>query len=502
MNQLAQEVLKFIRMDYPGMRCVSPPRWLRQSSWRSGICLKRDRDRRTLVVDILPSGTIPHALYREQVLPLLAKHRELRIVICAYEQEPEKTGSIERFCLTHAIGLKTIIPHFGLQTVVPTDLDPAKKGPIPAEGGWFPREILLSARGLSRLSYASVLDEFIAEVQLHPDDETKTLALITGTIQNLLDQYPKCHADIANFLKLLNFEKLLRGYAPQSSEHIFHSFRVFLAGCCIIDRFYDVFREAYERLCLNVPEQFSLEYCWLLTAIFHDIGRQKEGLGQLLQLTSEDPYTDFAPSGRNTRWLEGHYERARQALTSLGVFIAATPGHRGTWDGGLVPDKRCVEHGKAWTNLYDSYKSHAVVSAFDMLAEVFDKASAVEEIENRPFVVAHAVPAALAIFLHDWRVWTQAEQWQLYPIDMAALPLAAILVYLDTWDDYKRKDGDPMIHIDRYRANQTGAAVNVKWASDAQFEREKARIKYDKLKEAIKNRVCSLRVKGYVVSGP
>jgi hypothetical protein len=137
-----------------------------------------------------------------------------------------------------------------------------------------------------------------------------------------------------------------------------------------------------------------------------------------------------------------------------------------------------------------------------MLAEVFDKASAIEEIENRPFVVAHAVPAALAIFLHDWRIWTQVERWQLYPIDMAALPLAAVLVYLDTWDDYKRKDGDPMIYIDRYHVSRRGAAVKVTWASDAQFEREKGRLKYDKLTEAIKNHVCKLQIECRVASEP
>ena len=502
LNELAEDVLRFVRQDYAGMYSVSPPRWIQQSSWRPPICLRRGRDRRIVAVDIIPSGTIPRALYREQVLPLLDKHRDLRVIVCAYEQEPEKSERIELFCASHGIGLKTIIPRFGLQTIVPTDLDPAKKGPIPTEAGWFPREILLSARGLTNLSFASVLDEFISEVQLHPDDEAKTHALVTTTIGKLLAGHPECHANIANFIRLLNFEKLLRGHSPQSSEHTFHSFRVFLAGCCIINQFYEVFRKAYERLCLNTAEQFSLEYCWLLTAIFHDIGRQKEALGQFLQLTYEDPYTEFTPSGKDTRWLEAHYERARQALTSLGVFIAATPGHRGMWDGGLVPDKRCIERGKALTNLYDSYRSHAVLSAFDMLAEVFDKASAIEEIENRPFVVAHAVPAALAIFLHDWHIWPQVEEWQLYPIDMAALPLAAVLVYLDTWDDYKRKGRDPMIHIDKYQVTRTGATVVVQWANDAQFEREKAPIKYSKLKEAIKNRVCGLQINGYVVSEP
>ena len=80
-------------------------------------------------------------------------------------------------------------------------------------------------------------------------------------------------------------------------------------------------------------------------------------------------------------------------------------------------------------------------------------------------MVAHAVPAALAIFLHDWHIWPEVKEWQLYPIDMAALPLAAILVYLDTWDDYKRKGGDPMIHIDKYEVTQAGATVSVQWVA-------------------------------------
>ena len=59
LNELAKDVLRFIRQDYTGIRSVSPPRWIQRSSWRPSICLRRKRDRRIVAVDILPSGTIP-----------------------------------------------------------------------------------------------------------------------------------------------------------------------------------------------------------------------------------------------------------------------------------------------------------------------------------------------------------------------------------------------------------------------------------------------------------
>jgi hypothetical protein len=330
------------------------------------------------------------------------------------------------------------------------------------------------------------------------NDEYATHELVKATIDKLLTTYPQGHADIANFIKLLNFEKLLRGKVPASSEHVLHSFRVFLAGCSIITRYYVVFRQAYTRLSLGGMKQFSLEYMWLLTAIFHDIGRVKEGLGQYLEATF-DPLTNFGPTGKDTRWLIPEYKDARRALCSLGAFISNTPSHNGKWDGGVVSGSERTEFGKDWPALYDSYKSHAVISAFDLLAEVFEKASAIEEIDNRLFVVAHAVPAALAIFLHDWRIWEQATTWKLHPIDMAALPLAAVLVYLDTWDDYKRKGTEPTIFIEDYSVTpRRGAGVVIKWASDELYEREKGELKYRKLMTSLVNQLCGLNISSSV----
>ena len=71
--------------------------------------------------------------------------------------------------------------------------------------------------------------------------------------------------------QLAHFEKLLRTRAPGGSEHIYHAFRVFLAGCPVVSRFYDVFREAHTYYG-GVSQDVCVEYAWLLASLFHDIG--------------------------------------------------------------------------------------------------------------------------------------------------------------------------------------------------------------------------------------
>ncbi len=126
----------------------------------------------------------------------------------------------------------------------------------------------------------------------------------------------------------------------------------------------------------------------------------------------------------------------------------------------------------AWTKLYADLRSHAVIGSLDFLAEVFRTATAADESANRPFVVTHAVPAALAILLHDWRIWEDAKTWGLFPINFPAMPMTALLIYLDTWDDYRRRGRKPTIFVRDYTVDAQGATVTVEWADSESLGRE------------------------------
>jgi hypothetical protein len=242
----------------------------------------------------------------------------------------------------------------------------------------------------------------------------------------------------------------------------------------------------------------SIEYCWLLTAIFHDIGRPQETGRRMLEAELEDEDIAISVTGKDTRWVKENYSHARRILTSLGAFVASSPTASDQWDAGAVPDAEDTTLAAEWTSLYNAMSSHAVISAFNMLASIVEQARAVNERRNRPFVVTHATPAALAILLHDWKVWDSAKKWKLFPIDFATIPMAALLVFVDTWDDFKRKGPVSSIMVDSFTINDTGVSVTVRWLKADEYEKEK--IKYHAFKKALKNCMFDMNIDVKVVS--
>jgi hypothetical protein len=146
--------------------------------------------------------------------------------------------------------------------------------------------------------------------------------------------------------------------------------------------------------------------------------------------------------------------------------------------------------------LYDEMHTHGVIGAMDFLAHVYKEARASDEQANRPWVVAHAVPASLAILLHDWRIWKEAEEWKLVPIDATRMPLAALLVFLDTWDDYKRKQDQESPAILDYTVDARGASVTLEWGRSDLLEREQG--KYNKFEEAVVNKPFAMKIAPHI----
>jgi len=445
-----------------------------------------------IAIDLIPSANVPRLIYREEVRALKQRHPELLVIVCVLDRYRDFFPGTEAFCREIGCGLQSFIPEVGLQTVVTTELD--SKGEIEAaiEPGWFPRHILDKATNLANLSFHQAIDDFCQEVVPLGDDERAVTTLVNETVDRLLRHYPECHANVGSFMKLAHFELLFRQAVPAATEHVFHSFRVFLAGCAVLNRFYERFLGAHKRFCLCSKGRLSIEYCWLLTAIFHDIGRPHESGPRMLTEELEDEDIAVSIVGKETRWVKEHYKHARRFLTSLGTFVATTPLGDDKWDGGLLPDDLDEALATEWTNLYDEMSSHAVISAFNMLASIVEQATAVNERKNRPFVVTHATPAALAILLHDWRIWDKAKKWKLFPVDCGIFPLAALLIFIDTWDDFKRKGRMSPISVESFVISETGVDVTVKWQKAEEYEKE--RIKYTAFRKALKNKTFGMNI--------
>lgn len=492
-TKYAREILKYLTQTHSGLQSVKPPEWLSKARWRPDLCLSTPPARHIQAVDIVPSGAIPRTIYRKEVGPLLRKHADLRVVVCVLEEGFEKHPDIEDFCRGAGVGLKVLISGLGLETVVRTDLDPTVSvASISEEDGWFPKAILGQATGLRRLRFSRQIDAFIEKVAPMGNDKRGVHAPVSSTIDALMQEHPAFRRNTRQFMQLKHFEDLFELSSSTASEHVFHSFRVFLAGCPVVNQFYDTFRGVHTRFCGGNRAITCVEYAWLLASVFHDVGYPKVRAPKLVEEELADEDMEIRVVGKDTRWVREEYRTARRTLGSFAAYVANYPGNGG-WDLGAIEDAKGKELGIAWTQLYNTMSSHAVVGALDFLARVFKTATAARERANRPFVLSHAVPAALAILHHDWRIWEHAKRWKLFPIDASAMPMAALLIYLDTWDDYKRKGPDPTISVSEYLVDSDGVQVTIDWADSKLLEEEQK--KYKAFKSALQNKPFSMTIK-------
>jgi len=490
MKPYVKKILHLLREQDPSLTHLEPgswPEWLQASKWKPDLVLS-GKAHAIIAVDVALSGSVPHTFYREVVGRLLRDHKTLRVLVCLPRTLFDQSHDTAKFC--QRLGIEVWLTGFGLglEPVPPAFFREQPARPLPHRVGQFPQPILDRAKGLNKLLFSEILNDFARRIPQCGDSDALTLALVKETVDDLLICHPHFRAERDPFMRLVSFENLLKTASIESSDHVFHSFRVFLAGCPIIDRFYRQFSRSAQKCAICGKAEMRVEYIWLLTALFHDIGRPKESLKDLVAQEIQDD--EISITGKPSRWNIAHYQRAQGILGSLGAFMASKTN--GQWDGGAIDDEDGIDLSAEWMTIYDRLDCHGMISAYDFLANILRMMTAAGERKHRLFMISHAPLAALAILLHDWRMWDHAKEWKLIPVDIRRNPLAAILIYIDTWDDYKRKPGDPVVSIAEYEVNSKGARVVVEWENQAALQAQHQ--KYKSFRESLTGGPPSLRI--------
>lgn len=125
--------------------------------------------------------------------------------------------------------------------------------------------------------------------------------------------------------------------------------------------------------------------------------------------------------------------------------------------------------------------SHGVISCFDYASDVLEKLAALRS-QTKTFPLYHVFPAVLAVAFHDHRIWPQLRELGIFPINMRNFPLPALLIYIDTWDDYKRANNRAM-SIDEIAFDSDRVTVQITWSDTKVYRNEK--IKYDSFNENV-----------------
>ena len=293
----------------------------------------------------------------------------------------------------------------------------------------------------------------------------------------MLKAHPAYLGDNIPFMRLSNFESLLNFSDLECKDHVFHSARVFLIGCIIIDRFYNKFSGYYKEVL--GASKINVEYIWLLASLFHDIGRVKEGL---YRMSLSDPRKDNPELKEkfedelSKKWNEEEYKTSIGNVVELIKQSCKRKKDRdkpfvGYALGGDIDENIASILRKH----YNKLESHGVRGCFELSSDFLRKAKA-SNFKNKAFFFYHIFPAVLAIALHDWKAWKDLSEVKVFPVDIKNFPLAVLLIYIDTWDDYKR-EVDQKITIDGIAFQDNEVIVSLTWHKTNEYLDEK--LKYD-----------------------
>jgi len=471
----AGEFIRFIEGKLKWQVQDIRPRFLSKYKWRPDFLFYDKNTKQHIAVDVIYNQQFSRKIYFTEVAKAIKEHRNLRV--CLFSSNKYEYGELKEFCSKYGLGLK-IYDTISLDTVVPFK-DEATERIIRVTSrkeGWFPKVLLIEVKRIQKLKFRRIIIQLINKLE-HTSSKDKQFNLICKHINKMLGSDPHNIGNTIPFMKLFSFEGYYQSRAER--EHAFHSVRLFLAGCIIIDKFYKQFTEYYKKV-LGVS-QINIEYVWLIASVFHDYGRIKQNnyREEYSAYPNEDDDDLKAAIEQSLikRLKRTEYDAIVKNVTAFLMQSHKKLNQRSS------PFIGCVTGNSPNSGLDDILKnhyakltSHGVISCIEIGNDFLKKIEA-SDFKRQSFWLYHIIPAISSMALHDWKIWKDLRAQDIFPINMADFPLTALLIYLDTWDDYKREEGKDKISIDKFIITDDSVKVCLTWHNGGEYLDEK--IKYD-----------------------
>jgi hypothetical protein len=230
--------------------------------------------------------------------------------------------------------------------------------------------------------------------------------------------------------------------APRGREHFFHAFHNFLLGCVVIDRMYGSLTEYVTEWRLEEPG-FSIEYVWLLTALFHDVGYLLQRFPEMIFKTNR--LSGEAIAALNSEFWQVECEMARSSITSLYVHLTQP-----TIDAGWSVDAFAPATHPFDNAMFESLVrgGHGVASCMRLLVDLQGLAGQQTDHTARRFLAKHIYLAGLSIVFHDVAFREALLQVGIGSLRSRRFPLATLLMYIDSIQDDRRQFELPETNVD------------------------------------------------------
>jgi hypothetical protein len=467
------------------------PGFMSKYKWQPHYFFRSAADKKYIAVDIVYDDQWSRKIYENEAARAMRENKSLEV--CLFTPFYSAFERLQGFCGEQGFGLK-VFTGGTVTSILGLSFEKVRKAPKRGKEpeGWFPQSILEGVKGIDRLRFKGELHRLAQRLEADTSHEGQ-LANIKRGLDVMLMEVPYLPADSLPFMKLSHFESLLDCSNIQHSDHVFHSARVFLVGCIVIDRFYNQFVDYYHQIL--TPTSVNVEYMWLLTALFHDIGRVMQDTWRIYLPDPSQEDSDLKAQVCEQmckRWKQPEYMNALCNIVELVKQSKGRPCDRDIpWTGYALGGPVDEEVKNVFVQSYNSLGSHGVIGCFEFAADILQKLVAVRS-QGRTFPLYHVFPAMLAVALHHHKVWADLREIGVFPIAMRDFPLPALLIYIDTWDDYKRAKGRG-VSIDEIAFDANGVTVQVTWSDPKAYRND--RIKYDSFRENVIFDDISLKIR-------
>jgi hypothetical protein len=350
-------------------------------------------------------------------------------------------------------GLAVIYPvgdSYWLQDARPS-LPPAP--PPPEAPCRIPPTLADRAAQLSNIdsAFASALAEFADAHRTARHGGTMSddheAALLKRTFERLLQSD---HRYVAGYTPLDMLQKL--EYWSRDGgfrDHYFHTFHNFLLGVAVINDAYHHFRECLREIMPSSGDQTSVEYIWLLAALFHDVGRTVQRFDDIATLVygasswGPEPDTFHGPdtpaAERQDRWDADTYQTVRRQLVSFYEHLTQSNITQ-DWLPEAFPTTSFAHHpldrAAAQNFIFDG---HGTASALRLGVDIGQRIYGLADVALRCFLTRHLFLAAVSIPFHDRRFREFARKEGISSINTRRFPFAALLAFIDSIQDDRRE---------------------------------------------------------------
>jgi len=260
-------------------------------------------------------------------------------------------------------------------------------------------------------------------------DEQKEEALVKNTILALLRSDTRYTSGVESLEILSRFEV----FFANIRDHYFHSFHIYLLGLLILDHYKEDFSLYYKTVFPKYPG-FSIEFLWLLTAIFHDVGYPIAKFEDLKEDIFGTPITMLEKETASV-WDNEIYKENLKQLISLFKFSLSDKKHKIDWYPEVFGSKDPHLERIFRKSFSDA---HGVAGCFRFLVHIFYEAVQEEDQARKVFLVNHIYPAALSISLHDRIFRERLTEIGVTKIKLSRFPFAVLLGYLDSLQEDRR----------------------------------------------------------------